>query len=90
MKIQFFANLRQITGKSQLQWTRPAATLADLLSDLVDQYGPRFREIVLDGDELSRLAIILINGRDARGFGGLAAPLSAQDDICIFPPVAGG
>ena len=62
-----------------------------LLNDLCRQYGASFRKWMLTPEgELSDIAIVLVNGQDVRHSGRLETPLSPDDEIFIFPPVAGG
>ncbi len=90
MKILYFAMLRDVTCKSEETWTRPAATLGELVHDLVATYGKGFeRWLVADG-KMSDLAIIMVNGQDVRHLQGFDTPLQASDTVVIFPPVAGG
>ena len=91
MKIHYFAHLRDCTGVSEAAYTAPAPTLRILLNDLCKHYGPLFRKWVLTPEgELSDIAIILVNGRDVRHSGRLETSLLPDDEIFIFPPVAGG
>ncbi len=90
MQIEYFAMLRRATGKSHEEWHRPAATLGDLLRDLSATYGDNFRRWLYDGDQLSEIAIIMVNGRDVRHLQRFDTPLQPDDTVVIFPPVAGG
>lgn len=91
MKIQYFAHLRDVTRVDEEVYTAPAHTLRVLITDLCARYGPAFRKWVLTPEgELSQIAIVLVNGSDARHTGMLDTPISPTDWICIFPPVAGG
>jgi sulfur-carrier protein len=91
MKLQYFAYLRDVTGLSEEIYTAPAATLGDLMITLVKRYGNNFKKWVLTPEgELCDIAIILVNGNDARHTGRLATPLAPDDLVSIFPPVAGG
>ena len=90
MRISYFALLRDATKKSHELWQRPAATLRDLLRDLVAEYGPNFARWILKDGELAGYAIILVDGQDVRGLQGLDTPLSPDTDVFIFPPLAGG
>ncbi|HTO46084.1 MAG TPA: ubiquitin-like small modifier protein 1 [Burkholderiales bacterium] len=89
MRIAYFATLRDVAGKREEGWDRPAATVGDLLRDLVAKYGPEFARWVFEQGEL-RLAIVLVNGRDVRGLQRLDTPLAPADTVTIFPPVGGG
>lgn len=91
MKIQYFAFLREVTRVREEQYDAHAPTLRVLLDDLSRRYGPGFQKWVLtpEGD-LCEIAIILVNGHDVRHDGRLDSPLSPEDTVCIFPPVAGG
>lgn len=90
MKILYFAMLRQATGKNEEEWSEPAPTLGDLLRALVKRYGPQFERWVFTDGQLAAFAIVFVNGRDVRQMQRLDTPLSADDTIVIFPPVAGG
>ena len=90
MKLQYFATLRDITRKREEAWTPPAATLRELMRGLIARYGYRFEKWVVEDGELCGLAVILVDGRDARHTGGLDTPLPPDAEIAIFPPVAGG
>ena len=90
MVLSYFALLRNVTRTSEEQWTRPAATLGDLLNDLTAKYGSPFATWVTPGGQGAGLALILIDGQDSRGLQGLATPLRPESRIGIFPPMAGG
>lgn len=90
MKLLYFAMLRQATGKIEEEWDCPAKTLGELMEALVARYGREFGRWVFDGGKLSNLAIVLVNGRDARHIASEKTPLEPGDQIAIFPPVAGG
>ena len=89
MKVTYFATLRDVAGKNEEDWERPAATVGELLRDLVARYGREFARWVFEDGQLS-LAIILVNGHDVRGLQRLDTPLRPTDAVTIFPPVGGG
>ena len=90
MIVKYFATIRTYTGESQRQIDEPPATLGPLLESLAARYGRPFRSAVFAGDELNPEIIILVNGRNVLYSGRLEAPLAADDEISIFPMVAGG
>jgi len=89
MRVAYFATLRDIAGKREENWDRPAATVGVLLRDLAEAYGPEFRRWVLD-DGFGALSIVLVNGHDVRDLQRFDTPLAPADVVTIFPPVGGG
>jgi MoaD family protein len=90
MNIRYFATFRQITGELACTVEEPPPTLREVLEVLSARYGTKFRNAVFAGEELSPLAILLVNGRDVRHTGGLDTPIHAEDQLAVFPVVAGG
>ena len=90
MVLSYFALLRNVTRTSEEVWTRPAATLGDLLADLVAKYGKPFASWVMPEGKGAGLALILVDGQDCRSLQGLATPLGPGSRVSIFPPLAGG
>ena len=90
MNVQYFATFRELTGERARRIDEPPATLGGLLQALSGRYGAAFRRAVFDGERLSAIVIILVNGRNVHFTGGLDTPLSPDDQVSIFPMVAGG
>ena len=90
MKVQYFALLRDVTGKREEEWHQPEATVGDLMRDLVTKYGHAFERWVMKDGDLWNLVIILVNGRDVRQMRRFDTPLAPDDTFVIFPPVGGG
>lgn len=90
MEIKYFATFRDITGELACSLDAEPANLRELLELLSRRYGTTFRDAVFEGDELSPIAVILVNGRNVRHTGGLATPLHRDDLVAVFPMVAGG
>lgn len=89
MKVKFFAYIRDYTGTKETS-TEDCSTLRELLYKLCGRYGKSFSGMIFHGDSLSGDIIILINGRHIEHLKGLDTELSANDEISIFPKVAGG
>ncbi len=90
MKLLYFAMLREVTCKSEETWTRPAATVGELVHDLVGKYGKGIEHWLMVDGKMSDIAIIMVNGQDVRHLKGFDTPLCPTDTVVIFPPVAGG
>jgi MoaD family protein len=90
MIVKYFATIRTYTGETARRVGDPPATLGPLLETLSARYGASFRRAVFAGDQLNPEIIILVNGRNVVYSGLLGAPLTADDEVSIFPMVAGG
>ena len=89
MIIKFFAFIRDYTGTKETSLDS-CFDLRLLLDKLCFKYGRRFREKLLVGDRLSDDIIIMVNGRHIEHLEGLDTKLGDNDEISIFPKVAGG
>jgi MoaD family protein len=90
MIVKYFATVRTYTGENERRVDDAPATLGPLLETLSTRYGRPFRRAVFVGDELNPEIIILVNGRNVVYSGRLEAPLAEDDEVSIFPMVAGG
>ncbi len=92
--IRSFLTLREVMGnQSALELEVGNLTLIELLNELADRFGDRFKQMVFDqaGKGLNAHIRILINGRHYSHIPEkLNTRLQAGDEISIFPPVAGG
>jgi len=95
MRVRFFAYLRKFTGcaEAEIPYEETAGALA---RSLCDRYGVKLRQKIFPlgntdaAEGFSPEIIILINGRHVCHLGGVAAPLKSDDQVDIFPIVAGG
>ena len=90
MHIKYFATFRELTGEKSYELDDRVSDIGGLLEVLSVRYGIAFRNAVFDQEALSPLMILLVNGRNVRLTGGLTTPVAAQDEISVFPMVAGG
>lgn len=89
MKVKYFAYIRDYTGSKEIQMEH-CNSLNELLIILCKRYGAKFKNKIFKNDDLSDEIIILINGRNIVHLQGLDTLLSPEDEISIFPVVAGG
>ncbi len=90
MTVKYFATIRTYTGETERRVEDAPADLRELVTALAGRYGTSFRRAVLSDDELNGEIIILVNGRNVLYLQGLDTPLKADDEVSIFPMVAGG
>lgn len=65
-------------------------TVRHLLDRLVE-LRPALAERMLDEDgNIPRFVNVFVNGRDIRHLKGLDTPVRPDDEVTIFPPLAGG
>ena len=93
--VKLYANLREIAGTKELSITpasgmlQPAsrgASLGQALTELVRQV-PAMDGVILKNGQIRPHFVITINGHNATD---LDVPVTEQDLIAIFPPIAGG
>ena len=90
MTVKYFATIRTYTGETERRVEDAPADLRELVTALAGRYGTSFRRAVFSDDELNGEIIILVNGRNVLYLQKLATPLEADDEVSIFPMVAGG
>ncbi len=88
MKVKYFATLRKITGKEEEDLD--FKNVRDLLDYLLQKYGEGFRQSLYDGKSFKKGVIILKNGKNIIYLNDLDTELEENDEVSIFPPVAGG
>jgi molybdopterin synthase sulfur carrier subunit len=89
MKVKFFAFIRDYTKTKEIN-AACSGTLYELLLQLCDRYGSNFERKIFNGKAISNEIIILINGRNIVHLQGIDTVLCNEDEISIFPVVAGG
>jgi MoaD family protein len=82
--VKLYANLRLVAGTREIRLT--AGSLDALLTELVSRI-PALESHLLENGQLRPHVIITINGQNAPAPD---TPLSEDDLVAIFPPLAGG
>lgn len=85
--IKLFGSLRRTGGGAVHQVS--GATLREVLETLCDHNEP-LRAAIFTGDALKSHVRVMVNGHDCELAAGLATAVTANDQIAIFPPIAGG
>lgn len=87
MKIKLFGMLRQKAGTAQQEVS--GTTIREALEDLCAD-NETLRAAIFDGDVLRPHVRVMVNGHDCELAQGLETPVSGDDQIAVFPPIAGG
>lgn len=93
MEWRLFADLADVTGTREVSQSIPdsgAYTVADAITDLVDEYPGLADRLYEESGELYGHINILKNGQDISSLGGLETPVGDGDELAVFPPVSGG
>ena len=88
--MKFFATVREVTGVKSIELK--AENIRELLQLLVQTYGSKFKDTVLDNDtgELKQFFSCMINGKRIELLEGYDTVLKDDDAVALFPPVGGG
>ena len=88
--VKFFATVREVTGVKSIELD--AENIRELLQLLVQTYGSKFKDTVLDNDtgELKQFFSCMINGKRIELLDGYETILKDNDAVALFPPVGGG
>jgi len=93
--IKLFANLRKIAETKELSVATPSGmprtasretSLGEILNELVKEV-PALDGVILENGQIRPHFVITINGHNV---AELDVTVTEQDQIAIFPPIAGG
>lgn len=90
--VRLYATLRARAGGTRdidIDW-HAGATVGDVIRDLVTRQPGLEGHIVDAPGQLVPYVAVFVEGRDIRHLAGLATVLGREDEVAIFPPVAGG
>ena len=85
--IKLFGNLRKHSNAAQLQI--PGASIQSVIETLCQENPALWDALFLDGQIRQHFKITL-NGHDISLAEGMDTAVSEDDQIAIFPPIAGG
>ena len=87
MKIKLFGGLRQKVGSAEIEVS--GSTIREALQNVCAD-NEMLKAAIFDGNVLHPHVRVMVNGRDSELAQGLDTIVSADDQIAIFPPIAGG
>jgi len=82
--VKLFANLRKLAETKEVSVS--GATVGAVLNELVER-SPALDGIILENGELRPHVLVTLNGHTTND---LSLQVAEQDEIAIFPPIAGG
>ncbi len=82
--VKLFASLRKDAGTKET--LIPGTRVGSVITELTQQY-PALADKLLDAGQVRPHVVITINGHPTTD---MDAPLTEQDLVAIFPPIAGG
>ena len=82
--VKLYASLRKLAGKKELSLT--GDTVSALVNQLIEQ-NPPVGDALLQKGKLGPHIILTLNGQNIIN---LETPITEQDILAIFPPIAGG
>jgi len=85
--VRLFATLRKMTGLTQV--SLEGDTVAAVLTELCSQF-PDLETVLFEAGGLRPHFIVMVNGQNISLKQGLATPVGPEDQVAVFPPIAGG
>lgn len=89
VKVKVFGQFRYITNCKEVEVDAMGDAIKDVINSLIAAY-PELGPAILSGEELRPYVNLLVNGKNVKDIGGFAATVKEDDDIILFPPMAGG
>jgi len=93
VKVKPFFHLKDLMGGGEMTLhLNDGAKVGDVLEELCRRFGEELRGALMDPQtgKVRSYYRVLVGGKDFHQIEGLNTPLSAEDVISLFPPVAGG
>ncbi|TEB04447.1 ThiS family protein [Pelotomaculum schinkii] len=93
VNVHVLMSVKEVIGASKIALQiHDSATLKELVDLLVDNYGEKFSDLVINPDtgEPYKYFRLVLNGRDIIFLNGMKTTLSDGDEFLIIPPIGGG
>lgn len=88
--VRLFATLRDARGGGLVRLEREGGPLRALLVDLLASRPDLRGRVLDDGDRLVPYVNVFVDGRDCRYLDGIETVVGPDQELYIFPPMAGG
>ena len=85
--VKLYANLRKLAGTNEMQVA--GGTVSQVIEEIVDRI-PSLETKIWEDDRLQPHLVITVNGIHIETMNGLQTSVDDEDQIAIFPPIAGG
>ena len=89
VKVKLFGHYRYILNSKEIDLDLEGDDVNSALSKLISIH-PDLGNAIMDGKDLRPYVSLLVNGKSLKEVGGLNAKIKDEDEIIIFPPMAGG
>ena len=85
-----FANFREVIEENELEIELNGdCDVLELLNFICESY--ELRDMIFEnGDKIKEYVNVIINGRSISFLEGVKTKLAENDEVALFPPVAGG
>lgn len=92
LEIKLFADFRELCGGQKLVTigTDETQAIGSILDALIETFPVMKEELFTPQGELQPLVSVFVNGKNIIHLDGLNTLVSKDDQIALFPPVAGG
>jgi molybdopterin synthase sulfur carrier subunit len=91
VKIKVFANFRDICGGKWVMLNLSSSQrIENVLDQLIAQFPPMKDELFTEQKTLKPLVHVFVNGQNIVHLNGLDTIVHEDDEVALFPPVAGG
>lgn len=91
MNIKLFADFRELCGGKVVSvGSNDPQAIGTLLDALIERFPVMKTELFTESGELQPLVSVFVNGKNIIHLDGLQTIVTSEDQIALFPPIAGG